>query len=115
MVNRKSQNKVSDLETPVDLKTSTEESLESLPLDDLINQCAEPLAVELLESQLTGAIHEHIYRLLTSQDPADIAQMQALFRRIGFIAAGTALSESFGAFSQNALPAAPSNEAINVS
>jgi len=76
---------------------------QSLPaIDELIAQQAEPLAVELLESRLTSAIHAHIRRLLTSQAPADIAQRQALFRRIGLIAAGSALSEAFGAFSQDA-------------
>ncbi|HEY9642640.1 MAG TPA: hypothetical protein V6C57_19290 [Coleofasciculaceae cyanobacterium] len=76
---------------------------QSLPgIDELIAQQAEPLAIELLESRLTSAIHAHIRRLLTSQAPADIAQRQSLFRRIGLIAAGSALSEAFGAFSQDA-------------
>jgi len=76
---------------------------QSLPaIDELIAQYAEPLAIELLESRLTAAIHAHIRRLLTSQSPADIAQRQALFRRIGLIAAGSALSQAFGAFSQDA-------------
>lgn len=68
----------------------------------LISEYAEPLAVELLESRLAAAIQAHIKRLLTSQDPADAAQRQALFRHIGLIAAGTAMSEAFGAFSSDA-------------
>jgi hypothetical protein len=87
---------VQDIESPKPIAPS-------LPaIDELIAQHTEPLAVELLESRLTSAIHAHIRRLLTSQAPADIAQRQALFRRIGLIAAGSALSQAFSAFSQDA-------------
>ncbi|MBI4738770.1 hypothetical protein HY772_04350 [Candidatus Woesearchaeota archaeon] len=94
---------VQDIESPKPIETSTQPIAQSLPtIDDLIAQQAEPLAVELLESRLTAAIHAHIRRLLTSQAPADIAQRKVLLRRIGLIAAGSALSEAFGAFSQDA-------------
>ena len=94
---------VQDIESLKPVETSTLPIAQSLPaIDELIAQQAEPLAVELLESKLAAAVHVHIRRLLASQNPADVAQRQALFQRIGLIAAGSALSKAFGAFSQDA-------------